>query len=137
MVGPQAYEFSVFLVQCDEPCSVAFGILRTESPKTNHVSISDPAAIPIVYSTNPTWKKGPSYYGAVPISKKFSREFVVKARPTDLRTAVCCFSLMAMMLGTARFYRLQHKSDMEEGPFLLWGGSHKQEAGCAQHHRHQ
>ncbi|KAJ6142059.1 hypothetical protein N7497_011158 [Penicillium chrysogenum] len=36
----------------------------------NHVSISDPAAIPIVYSTNPTWKKGPSYYGAVPISKK-------------------------------------------------------------------
>ncbi|KAJ5619474.1 hypothetical protein N7510_003458 [Penicillium lagena] len=36
----------------------------------NHVSISDPAAIPIVYSTNPTWKKGPSYYGAVPVSKK-------------------------------------------------------------------
>lgn len=36
----------------------------------NHVSISDPAAIPIVYSVNPTWKKGPSYYGAVPISKK-------------------------------------------------------------------
>lgn len=36
----------------------------------NHVSISDPAAIPIVYSTSPPWQKGPSYYGAIPVSKK-------------------------------------------------------------------
>ncbi|KFA54552.1 hypothetical protein S40293_08046 [Stachybotrys chartarum IBT 40293] len=36
----------------------------------NHISVSDPAAIPIVYSTNPVWQKGPSYYGAVPVSKK-------------------------------------------------------------------
>lgn len=36
----------------------------------NHVSISDPAAIPVVYSTNPTWRKGGSYYGAVPVSGK-------------------------------------------------------------------
>lgn len=35
----------------------------------NHVSISDPDAIPIVYATNPTWIKGPSYYGAIPVSK--------------------------------------------------------------------
>jgi cytochrome P450 len=36
----------------------------------NHVSISDPGAIPVVYSTNPTWRKGESYYGAVPVSGK-------------------------------------------------------------------
>lgn len=36
----------------------------------NHVSISDPAAIPIVYSTNPVWQKAQSYYGAVPVSGK-------------------------------------------------------------------
>ncbi|KAL2847758.1 cytochrome P450 [Aspergillus pseudoustus] len=35
----------------------------------NHISTSDPAAVPIVYSTNPIWRKGPSYYGAVPVSK--------------------------------------------------------------------
>lgn len=35
----------------------------------NHISISDPTAIPVVYSTNPTWPKGPSYYGAIPVSK--------------------------------------------------------------------
>lgn len=34
----------------------------------NHISISDPDAIPIVYGTNPVWKKGPSYYGAVTVS---------------------------------------------------------------------
>ncbi|KAF4969186.1 hypothetical protein FSARC_3562 [Fusarium sarcochroum] len=35
----------------------------------NHVSTCDPAAIPIIYSTNPTWIKGPSYYGAIPVSR--------------------------------------------------------------------
>jgi cytochrome P450 len=35
----------------------------------NHVSISDPSAISTVYSISPTWVKGPSYYGAMPISK--------------------------------------------------------------------
>lgn len=35
----------------------------------NHVSVSDPAAIPIVYGTSPVWVKGPSYYGAATVSK--------------------------------------------------------------------
>ncbi|KAI0382186.1 cytochrome P450 [Hypomontagnella monticulosa] len=35
----------------------------------NHVSISDPEAVPIVYSTNPVWVKAPSYYGAVTVSQ--------------------------------------------------------------------
>ncbi|KAB5554742.1 cytochrome P450 [Coniochaeta sp. 2T2.1] len=35
----------------------------------NHVSVSDPAAIPIIYGTNPVWVKGPSYYGAATVSK--------------------------------------------------------------------
>ena len=35
----------------------------------NHISISDPDAVPIVYSTNPVWDKGPSYYGAVTVSQ--------------------------------------------------------------------
>lgn len=35
----------------------------------NHISVSDPAAIPIIYSTNPVWPKGPSYYGAATVSK--------------------------------------------------------------------
>jgi cytochrome P450 len=35
----------------------------------NHISVSDPAAIPIVYGTNPVWVKGPSYYGAATVSK--------------------------------------------------------------------
>ncbi|KAG8408234.1 hypothetical protein J3459_018095 [Metarhizium acridum] len=44
-----------------------FGKLVRIGP--NHVSISDPAAVSIVYSTSPTWPKGPSYYGAIPVSK--------------------------------------------------------------------
>ncbi|CAK7207662.1 hypothetical protein SEUCBS139899_010473 [Sporothrix eucalyptigena] len=35
----------------------------------NHVSVSDPAAIPVVYTTNPVWVKGPSYYAAATVSK--------------------------------------------------------------------
>lgn len=35
----------------------------------NNISISDPDAIPIVYGTSPSWIKGPSYYGAVPVSR--------------------------------------------------------------------
>lgn len=35
----------------------------------NHISVSDPAAIPIIYGTNPVWVKGPSYYGAATVSK--------------------------------------------------------------------
>ncbi len=35
----------------------------------NHVSVSDPAAIPIVYTTSPVWVKGPSYYAAATVSK--------------------------------------------------------------------
>ncbi|KAF4944151.1 hypothetical protein FGADI_12900 [Fusarium gaditjirri] len=34
-----------------------------------HNNTCDPAAIPIIYSINPTWIKGPSYYGAIPVSK--------------------------------------------------------------------
>jgi cytochrome P450 len=35
----------------------------------NHISVSDPSAIPIIYSTNPVWLKGPSYYGAATVSQ--------------------------------------------------------------------
>ncbi|KAJ9165351.1 Cytochrome P450 [Coniochaeta hoffmannii] len=35
----------------------------------NHISVSDPAAIPIIYGTSPVWVKGPSYYGAATVSK--------------------------------------------------------------------
>ncbi|RKU42623.1 hypothetical protein DL546_005736 [Coniochaeta pulveracea] len=35
----------------------------------NHISVSDPAAIPVIYSTNPVWVKGPSYFGAATVSK--------------------------------------------------------------------
>lgn len=35
----------------------------------NHISVSDPAAIPTVYGTSPVWVKGPSYYGAATVSK--------------------------------------------------------------------
>ncbi|OIW31503.1 cytochrome P450 [Coniochaeta ligniaria NRRL 30616] len=35
----------------------------------NHVSVSDPAAIPVIYGTSPVWVKGPSYYGAATVSK--------------------------------------------------------------------
>lgn len=35
----------------------------------NHVSVSDPAAIPVIYSTNPVWVKGPSYYAAATVSR--------------------------------------------------------------------
>ncbi|KAI1627046.1 cytochrome P450 [Exophiala viscosa] len=34
----------------------------------NHISISDPDAVPIVYTTNPVWHKAPSYHPAAPIS---------------------------------------------------------------------
>ncbi|KAH8689331.1 cytochrome P450 [Talaromyces proteolyticus] len=35
----------------------------------NHISVSDPNAVPIVYGTNPVWLKGPSYYGAATASQ--------------------------------------------------------------------
>lgn len=57
----------------------------------NHVSISDPAAIPIVYSTNPTWEKGPSYYGAVPVTKKRAVPSIIamsEAQHTAVRKSV-------------------------------------------------
>ncbi|EXJ82168.1 hypothetical protein A1O1_08237 [Capronia coronata CBS 617.96] len=34
----------------------------------NHISISDPNAVPIVYTTSPVWPKAPSYYAAAPVS---------------------------------------------------------------------
>lgn len=57
----------------------------------NHVSISDPSAIPIVYSTNPTWLKGPSYYGAVPVSKSRAVPTIIgmnEAQHTAVRKSV-------------------------------------------------
>ncbi|OAQ66104.1 cytochrome P450 [Pochonia chlamydosporia 170] len=53
----------------------------------NHISVSDPSAIPIVYSTNPTWQKGPSYYGAVPVSKNRAVPTVIGMNETQ-HTAV-------------------------------------------------
>ncbi|CAG9994324.1 unnamed protein product [Clonostachys byssicola] len=35
----------------------------------NHVTVSDPNAVSIVYSMNPVWRKGPSYYGATTVSQ--------------------------------------------------------------------
>ncbi|KAI8650969.1 hypothetical protein NCS57_01432500 [Fusarium keratoplasticum] len=57
----------------------------------NHVSISDPAAVPIVYSTNPTWHKGPSYYGAIPVSKNRAVPSIIgmgEAQHTAVRKSV-------------------------------------------------
>lgn len=57
----------------------------------NHVSISDPSAIPIVYSTNPTWIKGPSYYGAIPVSKNRAVPSIIgmgEAQHTAVRKSV-------------------------------------------------
>ncbi|KAL2203291.1 cytochrome P450 [Sarocladium strictum] len=57
----------------------------------NHVSVSDPAAIPIVYSTNPTWHKGPSYYGAIPVSKNKAVPSIIgmgEAQHTAVRKSV-------------------------------------------------
>lgn len=53
----------------------------------NHVSVSDPAAIPVVYSTNPTWRKGDSYYGAVPVSGKRAVPSIIAMSETQ-HTAV-------------------------------------------------
>lgn len=57
----------------------------------NHISISDPTAVPIVYSTNPTWVKGPSYYGAVPVSKNRAVPSIIgmgEAQHTAVRKSV-------------------------------------------------
>lgn len=57
----------------------------------NHISISDPAAVSIVYSTNPTWPKGPSYYGAVPVSKNRAVPTIIgmaEAQHTAIRKSV-------------------------------------------------
>ncbi|KAM5370878.1 hypothetical protein ACJZ2D_008311 [Fusarium nematophilum] len=57
----------------------------------NHISISDPSAVPIVYSTNPTWPKGPSYYGAVPVSKNRAVPTIIgmgEAQHTAVRKSV-------------------------------------------------
>ncbi|RFU80102.1 cytochrome p450 [Trichoderma arundinaceum] len=57
----------------------------------NHISISDPAAIPIVYSTNPTWPKGPSYYSAAPVSKNRAVPTIIsmsEAQHTAVRKSV-------------------------------------------------
>ncbi|KAJ5602591.1 cytochrome P450 [Penicillium hordei] len=57
----------------------------------NHISISDPASIPIVYSTNPTWLKGPSYYGAIPVSKNRALPTIIgmdEAKHTAVRKSV-------------------------------------------------
>ncbi|KAL6246465.1 hypothetical protein RBB50_006701 [Rhinocladiella similis] len=34
----------------------------------NHISISDPNAVAVVYATNPVWQKAPTYHPAAPIS---------------------------------------------------------------------
>ena len=57
----------------------------------NHISISDPASVPIVYSTNPTWAKGPSYYGAIPVSKNRAVPTIIgmgEAQHTAVRKSV-------------------------------------------------
>ncbi|KAH8885468.1 cytochrome P450 [Thozetella sp. PMI_491] len=35
----------------------------------NHISVSDPSAIPVIYGTNPVWLKGPSYFAATTVSQ--------------------------------------------------------------------
>lgn len=66
-----------------------YGKLVRIGPK--HISVSDPAAVPIVYSTNPTWPKGPSYYGAVPVSKNRAVPTIIgmaEAQHTAVRKSV-------------------------------------------------
>ncbi|KAI1380425.1 cytochrome P450 [Hypoxylon crocopeplum] len=57
----------------------------------NHISISDPDAVPIVYSTNPVWVKAPSYYGAVTVSQGRTIPSIIamsEAQHTAVRKAV-------------------------------------------------
>lgn len=57
----------------------------------NHISSSDPASVPIVYSTNPTWLKGPSYYGAIPVSNNRAVPTIIgmgEAQHTAVRKSV-------------------------------------------------